>query len=177
MFAMIKLIVAKAANDVIGKDNDLIWRLPADLQFFSRTTKGNIVIMGRKNWESLPEKFRPLPDRINAVISRNTDFTADGCRIFSSLEEAIRHYENEPEKDVFIIGGGQIYHHALANDLVDEMIITHVEQDFEGDTWFPGIDESNWMKECILVHNKDDKNAHDFKIWKYSRKQKNKKVL
>lgn len=167
---MVKLIVAQAANRTIGKDNDLIWRLPADMQFFKQTTTGNVVIMGRKNWESIPAKFRPLPDRVNAVISRSGDFQSDQCSVFSSLEEAIDFYRGEAGKDIYIIGGGQVYNYALAHDLVDEMLVTHVEQAFEGDTWFPEIDEKKWSKECVLIKEKDEKNPYNFKVWKYSKR-------
>jgi len=165
---MVKLIVAKGANDVIGKDNDLIWHLPADMRFFKETTIGHIVIMGRKNWESIPQKFRPLPQRINAVISRN-NFLDNGCTTFESIENAIDFYKKtELTKDIFIIGGGQIYRHTIENNLVDEMLVTQVEKDFEGDTWFPKIDENKWEKELVLEHQKDEKNLFDFSVWRYS---------
>jgi dihydrofolate reductase len=167
---MVKLIVAKASNDVIGKDNDLIWHLPADMRFFTQSTKGHVVVMGRRNWDSIPLKFRPLSDRINVVITHNPDFKDTGCTIFHSIEEALVHYTKaEPTRDVFIIGGGQIYNHALEKNLVDEMFVTHIDQAFEGDTWFPAIDENKWRKEEILSHPKDEKNAHSFTVYKYTR--------
>jgi dihydrofolate reductase len=166
---MIKLIVAKGSNDVIGKDNDLIWHLPADMRFFTQSTKGNIVIMGRRNWDSIPLKYRPLSDRINVVITRDESFKHHDCEVFNTIEDALFHYKRISEKDVYIIGGGQIYDYAVKHDLVDEMLITFIDEAFEGDTWFPKIDESKWTKECILVHKKDEKNAYDFKVWKYSK--------
>jgi dihydrofolate reductase len=168
---MIKLIVAKGLNNEIGKNNDLLWHLPADMQFFKQATMGHIVIMGRKNWESIPQKFRPLPGRTNVVISRNKGFNADGCTVFNSLEEAIRFYESEPGKDIFLIGGGQIYKQAMEQDLADELLVTEVEQAFDADTWFPEIAPDKWLKECILRHEKDAKNAYNFKVWKYTRKK------
>ena len=168
---MVKLIVAKASNDVIGKNNDLIWHLPADMRFFTQTTKGHIVIMGRRNWDSIPLKYRPLSDRINVVITHNTHFKDPGCTVFHSLEEALDFYKNDPSRDIFIIGGGQIYRHALEKDLVDQMFVTHIDAAFEGDTWFPAIDPAKWEKEPVLSHPKDEKNAYPFTVWSYSRKR------
>lgn len=168
---MTKLIVAKASNDVIGKDNDLIWHLPADMRFFTQSTKGHIVIMGRRNWDSIPLKYRPLFDRINAVVTRNKDFSHLDCDTFNSVEDAINHYKsNHPDKDIYIIGGGQIYDYVIKNNLVDEMLITYIHQDFEGDTWFPKFNESNWQKEMIMDYKKDDKNPHDFTVFKFIKK-------
>ncbi|HIP35275.1 MAG TPA: dihydrofolate reductase, partial [Crocinitomix sp.] len=124
---MTKLIVAKASNNVIGKDNDLIWHLPADMRFFTQTTKGHIVIMGRKNWDSIPLKYRPLSGRINVVITRNKKFSHPDCTTFNSIEDAIVFYQKEyADKTIFIIGGGQIYDYAIKNNLVDEMLITNI---------------------------------------------------
>lgn len=169
---MVKLIVAKASNDVIGKDNDLIWHLPADMRFFTQTTKGHIVVMGRRNWDSIPLKYRPLSDRINVVITRNDAFHDPGCSVFHSIEEAIAFYKTDATRDIFIIGGGQIYTHAIKHNLVDEMFVTHIDQAFEGDTWFPAIDETVWQKEPVMSHPKDEKNAYSFTVFKYTLKTK-----
>jgi dihydrofolate reductase len=166
---MVKLIVAKASNDVIGKDNDLIWHLPADMRFFTQTTKGHIVVMGRRNWDSIPLKYRPLSERINVVVSRNKDFKHSDCLSFQSLEDALAYFKNEKDRDIFIIGGGQIYRDALDKNLVDEMLVTHIEQDFEGDTWFPEIDAKKWTKKEILSYMKDEKNPYNFKVFQYTR--------
>lgn len=166
---MVKLIVAKASNDVIGKDNDLIWRLPADMHFFTKSTKGHIVIMGRRNWDSIPAKYRPLSDRVNVVVSRNPDFHHPDCISFQSLEAALDHFKNEKERDIFIIGGGQIYRESLEKNLIDEMLITHIDQDFEGDTWFPEIESSKWLKREVLSHPKDEKNPYSFTVFQYNR--------
>lgn len=167
---MVKLIVAKASNDVIGKDNDLIWHLPADMRFFTQTTKGHIVVMGRRNWDSIPIKYRPLSERINVVISRNNNFQSPDCISFKSLEDAVENFKNEKTKDIFIIGGGQIYRDALEKNLVNEMLVTHINAEFEGDTWFPEIDPNLWNKELILSHPKDEKNLYTFHVWKYTKK-------
>jgi dihydrofolate reductase len=168
---MIKLIVAKANNDVIGKDNDLIWHLPADMRFFTQSTKGHVVIMGRRNWDSIPLKYRPLFGRINAVVTRNLDFSHPDCDTFNSIEDSIVYYQkNNPELDIYIIGGGQIYEYSIKNNLVDEMLITFIDYSYEGDTWFPKFDQSTWTKEMILDYKKDDKNPHDFKVYKFLKK-------
>lgn len=166
---MVKLIVAKASNNVIGKDNDLIWHLPADMKFFTNSTTGHIVIMGRKNWNSIPDKYRPLKNRLNVVVSRDPSFTDDGCEAFTSVEAAIEAYKNDA-RDLYIIGGGQIYKYSLENNLVDEMLITRIDQEFEGDTFFPDFNESNWTKELLFSHEIDEKNPHSFEVWKYTKK-------
>lgn len=168
---MIKLIVAKAKNDVIGKDNDLIWHLPADMKFFTQTTKGHVVIMGRRNWDSIPLKYRPLFGRVNAVVTRNAEFSHEDCDVFNSVEASIAYYQkNKPELDIYIIGGGQIYDYSIKNNLVDEMLITFIDHSYEGDTWFPTFNESDWSKEMIMDYKKDDKNPHDFKVYKFLKK-------
>ncbi len=167
---MVKLIVAKGSNDVIGKDNDLIWHLPADMRFFTQTTKGHVVIMGRRNWDSIPLKYRPLSERINAVVSRNKSFSHPDCDAFTTIEDAIDHYQKtESEKDIFIIGGGQIYNYVIENNLVDEMLITFIHEAFEGDTWFPKFDESDWQKEMIMDFKKDEKNPYDFTVYRFTK--------
>lgn len=169
----VKLIVAKGTNDAIGKNNDLIWHLPADMRFFTDTTKGHIVVMGRKNWDSIPLKYRPLSGRINVVITKNTSFSHPDCTVFNSVEAAIDFYKNNPEitgdQDLFIIGGGQIYAYCLANDLLDEMYITFIDESFDADTFFPKFDESQWMKKKHLAHLMDEKNPYSFTVYKYTK--------
>jgi dihydrofolate reductase len=168
----IKLIVAMDLDRGIGKNNDLMWHLPADMQFFKTTTQGQIVIMGRKNFDSIPERFRPLPNRENVILTRNTDFSAANCLVFHSLEESIKHFENEIERTVFIIGGGQIYGEALRLGIIDEMYITHVNHRFEAETFFPIIDESEWEITELLSYEADEKNVHSFVVKHYIRKNK-----
>lgn len=169
----IKLIVAKAKNDVIGKDNDLIWHLPADMRFFTETTKGHIVLMGRRNWDSIPLKYRPLSNRINVVVTRNTEFNHEDCKVFHSVETALKHYTenaaNYEGQDLYIIGGGQIYAYCMENDLLDEMYVTFIDQAFDGDTYFPAIDESKWNRECIMHHPIDEKNKYLFDVYHYTK--------
>lgn len=168
-----KLIVAKAKNNVIGKDNDLIWHIPADMRFFTETTRDHIVIMGRRNWDSIPLKYRPLSNRLNVVITRNESFSHPDCVVFNSVEEAIDHYKTnaspDENRDLYIIGGGQIYDHCLKHDLLDELYVTFIDQEFEGDTYFPEIDDSKWKRELILHHEIDEKNHYKFDVYKYSK--------
>ncbi len=168
----VKLIVAKAKNDVIGKDNDLIWHLPADMRFFTQSTKGQVVVMGRKNWDSIPAKYRPLSDRINVVVTRNKEFSHPDCVVFHSIEEAINHYKGENSsgsQDLYIIGGGQIYAYCMENDLLDEMLVTFIDHSFDGDTYFPQINDSQWEKELIMHHPIDEKNKYIFDVFRYTK--------
>ena len=167
---MVKLIVAKGQNNEIGKDNDLIWHLPADMRFFTQTTKGHIVIMGRKNWDSIPLKYRPLSNRINAVVTHNRKFSHPDCETFHSVEEAIQHYQIQNDREIFIIGGAQIYAYCLSHGLVDEMLITYIHQSFEADAFFPDFDESKWKKEMLMDYKKDEKNPYDFTVYKFKKK-------
>ena len=159
----VSLIVAASKNGVIGKDNDLIWHLPRDMKFFKDTTLGHNVIMGRKNFESIPHKYRPLPGRTNIVITRQSEYTAEGCIVVKSVEAALEIAKNNGDKEPFIIGGGQIYRLALEQDLVDKIYLTKVHHSFEGDTFFPELN-TNW-KETNRITNKVDENhsyAYDF---------------
>jgi dihydrofolate reductase len=165
----ISLIVAMDTQRGIGKNNDLMWHLPADMQFFKNTTKGHIVAMGRKNYDSIPEKFRPLPDRINVVLTRNTDFSAPNCLIFHDLNDCLNHFKTETEKTLFIIGGGEIYKLALAFDVVDEMYITRVNGVFEADTFFPTMEENKWQKSVIFEQEINDKHSFSFVVEHYTK--------
>jgi dihydrofolate reductase len=159
---MVTIIVAMDNRGLIGVDNGLPWRLSADLQHFKKLTSGNAIIMGRVTWDSLG---RPLPHRHNIVITRNSEFRAEGCTVVSSLEEAIK---VSGEDKAFIIGGAQIY--KLALDLADEMILTKVDTEAKGDTWFPEIDCDKWELVCVETHQADAKNEHDYNFCTYHRK-------
>lgn len=165
----VSLIVAVSDNNVIGKDNKLIWHLPDDLKFFKETTEGHVVIMGRKNFESIPEKYRPLPNRTNIVITRQTDYVADGCVVVNSVENALAKSKEFEGKRLFIIGGGEIYNYCLKNNLVNSMYISRVHTTVEGDTHFPDIDDEKWRKIELRKVIKDAKNVFDFTIYQYIR--------
>lgn len=166
----VSLVVAMDNERGIGKNNDLMWHLPADMKFFRETTTGHIVVTGRKNYDSIPERFRPLPNRENAVLTRNRDYEAPGALIFSSLQECLDHYRDETDRTVFIIGGGQIYLEAMKLDVLDEMFITYVNHTYGADTFFPAFDESLWNVETVFEQEADEKHAVSFLVRKYSRK-------
>ncbi|MEM7161321.1 MAG: dihydrofolate reductase [Bacteroidota bacterium] len=166
----VTIIAAVATNYAIGKNNDLLWHLPKDMQFFKKTTSGHFVIMGRKNFYSIPEKFRPLPNRTNIVVSRRTDLEIEGVHIFSSVDKALDYAKIQEQKEVFVIGGGQVYNYFLHHDLVSKMLITHVTADFEADVFFPEIDQNKWHSNLLLDCPKDDRNPLDFSIIEYRRK-------
>lgn len=163
----VALIVAMDQERGIGKNNDLMWHLPADMKFFRETTTGHVVITGRKNYDSIPEKFRPLPNRENAVLTRNTEYEAPGAKVFSSLGACLEYYEND-ERTLFIIGGGQIYREAIDAGIIDEMYITHVDGDFGADTFFPEMDAAKWESETIFTQEKDEKHEVGFETRRYS---------
>jgi dihydrofolate reductase len=168
----VALIVAMDLERGIGKNNDLMWHLPADMNFFKNTTQGHIVVMGRKNWDSIPLKYRPLSGRENVVLTRNKDFTADDCVVIHELREVWGKYKNEEERTVFIIGGGEIYKLALESDLVSEMYITHISKKYGADTFFPDFDLKKWFVEVIQMHEKDARHEAEFQVNKYIKKIK-----
>jgi dihydrofolate reductase len=129
------LIYARARNNVIGKNGDLPWHLPEDLAHFKRTTLGQAVVMGRITWESIPEKFRPLPGRRNVVVSRQTDYAAAGATVVSSLQDALAMFP--ADEVVWLIGGAQLYAQALP--LASQLVVTEIDADFEGDAFAPTL--------------------------------------
>lgn len=160
---MITIIVAKSENNVIGNDNRLIWHLPNDLMRFKQLTTGHPIIMGRKTYESIG---KPLPNRTNIVITRNTDWNPEGIMVVNSLEEAIeRGKEINPE--IFIIGGGKIYEQALEKS--DALEVTEVHHEFEGDTFFPEIDPKKWKEVFRERFPSDEKHAFDYAFVRYER--------
>lgn len=163
------LIVAVAENNVIGKDNDLIWRLPNDMKFFKETTLEHHIITGRKNYISIPKKFRPLPNRTNIVLTRQTDFKEDGCIIKHSLEDAVDYAKNNNESELFIIGGGQIYKEAIDKGLIDRMYITKVHHEFDGDTFFPEINNEVWNKVSEIENSIDEKHQYPYSFVVYDK--------
>ena len=134
----IALIYARAANGTIGLDGVMPWHLPEDLAHFKQLTHGCPVIMGRKTWDSLPARFRPLPGRRNIVITRQTDWSENGAQRASSLREALQLCEQAAPATVWVIGGGQIYAQALP--LAERVEVTEIAQDFAGDTFAPVLD-------------------------------------
>lgn len=139
---MITLIAAVARNGVIGSANALPWHLPEDLKHFRQLTTGHAVVMGRKTWESLPAKFRPLPGRLNIVVTRNAGYVAPGATVVTSLEAA--HKVGAGGTALFVIGGAELYAHALP--LAQRLELTEIDAEFAGDAYFPAVDRSQWRE-------------------------------
>lgn len=162
---MIKsLIVAKAKNNVIGRDNQLIWHIPADLKYFKRVTLGHTIVMGRKTYDSMG---KPLPGRKNVVITRQEDFHPEGVIVKPSLEQALQGLNVD---EVFIIGGGEIF--KLVMDIVDKMYVTEIDESFDGDVHFPEINPEEWDLAESLPQEKDEKNPYNFAFNTYIRKKR-----
>ncbi len=158
----VAIIVAMAANRVIGRGGTLPWHLSADLRRFRQLTTGHAIIMGRKTYESIG---RPLPQRRSIVISRNRKFRAEGVEVVAGLDEALALCRGEPQ--VFVIGGSSIYAEALPR--ADRLYITQVHASVEGDTWFPPVEESQWRLVADQPHAADEKNPFDFSFRIYER--------
>jgi len=160
---ILSMIVAHAENRIIGKDNDMPWHLPADLAYFKKTTLGKPIIMGRKTYESIG---RPLPGRMNIVISRDENYHAEGVETVTSVESALALVTDVEE--VMVIGGGAIYQHCL--DAADRLYITHIKASIEGDTQFPEYDSENeWKKVSSEIREPDEKNAYRLEFCVYER--------
>ena len=129
----VTILAAVTRNGVIGRDGGIPWRIPEDMARFRELTTGHAVVMGRRTWESLPDRFRPLPGRDNVVVTRNPDWSAEGADRAGSVEDALELLESAPR--VFVIGGGEIY--AAALPFADELVLTEIAADLEGDTTFP----------------------------------------
>ncbi|WP_445747525.1 dihydrofolate reductase [Polaribacter sp.] len=162
---MITLIAAIAKNNALGKNNDLIWHLPADLKRFRQLTTGHHMIMGRKTYESIG---KPLPNRTTIIVSRNPNYFQEGCLMASSLEQAIQIAKNE--EVICIVGGEQIYRQALENDLVDALDITLVHHEFDADAFFPEIDLKIWEEISREDFKADEKNKFDYSFIKYQKR-------
>lgn len=159
---MISLVVAAAENNAIGKNNQLLWHLPNDLKFFKNTTWGMPVIMGRITYESVN---KPLPGRFNIVITRQTGWKADGVVVATDLQGALKNAEETNCKEIFIIGGGEIYKQSI--EIADKIYITRVHATLYGDTFFPVIDESKWQLTSNQDFAADEKHkyAYSFQTW------------
>jgi dihydrofolate reductase len=129
----VSLVAAVARGGVIGRDGTIPWRVPEDMRRFRELTIGHPVVMGRVTWDSLPDRFRPLPGRRNVVVTRNSAWRADGAERAASLAEALRLLDGLPH--VFVIGGAQLYTAALP--LADELLLTEIDMEVDGDAWFP----------------------------------------
>ncbi|MFC5403654.1 dihydrofolate reductase [Cohnella soli] len=157
----VTLIAAVASNGVIGNNNELIWRLPADMKYFKQQTIGKPVLMGRKTFESLG---RPLKDRTNVILSRNLTDAPEGCVLVGSLDEALSRYADE---ELMIIGGAEIYAQSLKH--ADRLLLTEIGQSFEGDAYFPTFDRTQWKLVSRTEGVQDDKNTLPYAFCVYER--------
>jgi len=161
---MLTIIAAVAENNALGKNNDLIWRLPADLKRFKKVTLGHHVIMGRKTFESLG---KPLPNRTTIIISRNKDYQVEGCIIVNSLEKAI--LAAKSDTNPYILGGGEIYRQALDHaDILDLTLVHHSFED--ADTFFPPIDFNKWQEIEREDFKADETHDFDYSFVRYKKK-------
>lgn len=158
----IAIIVATDNRRLIGKDNDLPWKLSADLQYFKRVTMGKPLVMGRKTHESIG---RPLPGRKNIVITKDASFTAEGCVVVNSIEAAL--HECADVEEVMVMGGASLYEQFLP--LATKLYLTKVHADLDGDTWFPEWDEQQWREIAREDHSADDKNQFDYSFLLYEK--------
>lgn len=163
----VSMIAAMGSNRVIGKDNDIPWHLPDDFKYFKDTTKNHHVIMGRKNWESLPHSFRPLPHRENIVITRNNEYVAHGAQVVSALQEALDIAKQNGEKEAFIIGGGDIYRMGL--EIADTIYLTEIDGQFDGQVTFPYFSSDVWKETSRIHHPQDERHNFAFDFVVYSR--------
>jgi dihydrofolate reductase len=164
---MISLIAAVTQNYLIGKDNDLPWHLPDDMKYFMQTTKGHHTVMGRKNYDSIPAKFRPLQNRTNIVVTRQQSFLAPGCIVVNSLEHALEIARQNGESETFIIGGAAIY--ALGLPFADKLYLTELKAEIEGDTYFPPVNLSEWREISRKHHETDDRHRYAFDFVVYEK--------
>jgi dihydrofolate reductase len=161
----ISLLVAASNNGAIGKNNNLLWHLPNDLKMFKNLTSRKVVMMGRKTYESI---CKPLPNRLNIIITKDPDYVATDCLISNSLEHAIELVQPiEGLDETFIIGGGTIYKQALELDIIDELYLTKVNVDVEDADTFFEFDESKWASVTQEKHSKDDRHFTDYTFIKY----------
>jgi dihydrofolate reductase len=163
---LISLIAAVAENGVIGRDNNLVWRLPDDFKYFKQTTSHHPVLMGRKTFESLG---KPLPNRLNVVITRNSGYRPEGVLVVDSLEKAIEEARKTGIEEAFVIGGAEIYRQAISS--ADLLYLTEVKASFEGDVTFPDFEKLEWQEISRRHHSTDERHAvaFDFVVWERKR--------
>jgi dihydrofolate reductase len=164
----ISIIVAVGSNNAIGKNNTLIWHLPADMKFFKEKTTGHCIITGRKNYESIPDKFRPLSNRTNIVITRQEDYKAPGAIVTASLEAALEKAKQTGDSEIFIIGGGDIFRQSL--HLATTIYLTKIDETFDADVFFPELDLTKWEEVASVKGIRDEKNKYDYTFYTYKRK-------
>ena len=171
--APLALIASVARNRSIGLGSELVWREPEDMRWFKRQTLGCPVIMGRKTWDSLPERFRPLPGRSNIVVTRQTGWRANGAQVAGTLEGAVAaaqaSIDQQPAARIFVIGGGELY--AAALPLADELLLTEIDADLPGDTVFPAWNRQDFVEQQRETHHSAGPPACDYAFVTYQRKR------
>jgi dihydrofolate reductase len=166
----ITIIVAASENNAIGKNNRLIWRLPDDMKFFREKTAGHCVVTGRKNYESIPDNFRPLPGRTNIVVTRSRNYEAKGAVVVHSFQDAVNYAKEMGEEELYIIGGGEIYREALP--VTDTIWLTRVHHSFgDAHTFIPPLGEE-WKCTYEEKHPADEKHLYPFTFFRYERIRK-----
>ncbi len=160
---MISFLWAQDENGLIGNNNDLPWRLPADLKYFKETTMGHPIVMGRKTYESIG---RPLPGRTNIILTRDQDYQAEGCLVFHAREDLLE-WIKEKGSEVFITGGSEIFKLFLED--ADRLYVTKIGATFEGNTYFPELDWKKWRLVSAEEGPKDEKNPYDYEFQIYER--------
>nr|AIA16847.1 Dihydrofolate reductase [uncultured bacterium] len=163
----ISLILAADENNCIGKNNTLPWHLPADMKLFREKTMGHCVVTGRKNYESIPDRFRPLPGRTNIVITRNKEYAAPGATIVHSLDAGIDTARQLGETEVFVIGGGEIFRQALP--IAEQIYLTRIHHVFTGDVFFPALEPLEWKETERHDFPPDERNKYGFSFRVYHR--------
>jgi dihydrofolate reductase len=163
----INIIVATSNNLVIGKGNDLPWHLPTDLKRFKELTQNGYVIMGRKCWESIPPKFRPLPNRKNVVVTRDLNYSTDGAIIINNITNTLQYLKAEPnDNKIFVIGGGEIYKESFK--YADKLYLTRILEDVDGDVFLEGFDEKEWV--LLESSNHIEENNYTYRFEVYEKK-------
>ncbi|MES2621342.1 MAG: dihydrofolate reductase [Bacteroidota bacterium] len=156
-------VVAVSDNNAIGKDKGLLWHLPKDMEYFKAVTYGHHVLMGRKSFESIPEKYRPLRGRVNIIVTRQKDFIAEGCKVVSTAEEGVQYAKDNGEDELMVLGGGEIYKYLLAK--TDRIYLTKVRHTFlDADTFFPELIADEWNVKSNEKHSADEKHLYDFEF-------------
>ena len=164
---MINIIVAMSNNFVIGKNNELPWHLPTDLKYFKDTTNGHTVVMGRKCWESIPDKYRPLPNRKNIVLSRDNNYVAEGAMVSNDLEQILTSNETSHQQ-IFIIGGAELYKEAFK--YANKLFLTQILQDVDGDVTLEGLVSDDW---CLYEGSEIyEENGFKFRFELYQKKER-----
>lgn len=166
----VSIIAAESINHVIGVAGELPWKAPADMRYFMKKTTGHHIIMGRKTYEEGGIN-KPLPRRVNIIITRQKDWTSEGCIVVHSLEEALKIAKEGGEKEAFVIGGEQIYRLALEKDIVDKIYLTQIEVEIpDGDAFFPILDGEVWEQTVYDRYSSDEKNPYAYAFREYQKK-------